>query len=694
MNYRSLPHNLGYAWDSGTLHSLRNMLPMHVTMSSPPNDLRNVSDDRINLQDIRHSRTELRYETTMDGDVAFVHPSTSYEDSIDRSKTPTHSHFKPQDWQARSPIGDSKESDHELRNPSSPPKEERRRPRHERNLSAQFFESTSLSDREPDMFKDEGDALTGRKHRRMFSGGVSYPPQAHRRMNSIGNSHAVQRQHHHRVNSAGLDILSAAVAVTKDELEGATGGPIPVAPWDPPHQQERPSIGQVSTGSFEQPYSAHHVGMNPPPQRRADSHPHRQRYMQQQPPPPSSGPYHSHYQGYHPHHSYPYYQQVGYPAPPNHSPPPHEYPEQYSQRHGMYRSYPSQEPHPGANRSSQGRNTSPTPPEWSRHSSTQGSQTFVTAMAVGTGNRTMHASSTLKNAGTNTEERPPSEVRHHRKMSSLTSLGTILGSSVFPGNATEPVPKGRHHRQTSSSVSFLQGIDVGLEGNDAVFLRNLQASNSLNPHYGTSIPEGLSDHDDDPDSKSSMHGSRLASGGTSKRVRRKCTVANCPNRVVQGGRCITHGAKRKTCRHPGCPKNVKKAGLCSTHGPARKRCEAPGCEKVAVQAGRCIAHGAKKKLCVVENCTKQAILCGMCKKHHDRSSADGRRGDSTAESDSSQQYCQEVPPVPRVKPGHTRGLSIFQEISADTVQHILEDTTTPTGTISAEQETQPRSSAW
>ena len=99
--------------------------------------------------------------------------------------------------------------------------------------------------------------------------------------------------------------------------------------------------------------------------------------------------------------------------------------------------------------------------------------------------------------------------------------------------------------------------------------------------------------------------------------RRKCSVPECPNRDVQGGLCISHGAKRKTCNHPGCTKSVKKAGMCSTHGPARKRCEFEGCVKVAVQGGRCIAHGAKKKVCSIEECTKQAIVGGMCKKHND-----------------------------------------------------------------------------
>lgn len=100
--------------------------------------------------------------------------------------------------------------------------------------------------------------------------------------------------------------------------------------------------------------------------------------------------------------------------------------------------------------------------------------------------------------------------------------------------------------------------------------------------------------------------------------RRTCSAPGCPNRVVQGGRCISHGARRKKCSHPGCAKNVKKAGLCSAHGPERKRCEFEGgCLKVAVRGGRCIAHGAKKKRCSIEACAKQGIVRGMCKKHHD-----------------------------------------------------------------------------
>eukprot|EP01082_Thalassiosira_pseudonana_P003989 g3080.t1 g3080 contig12:1376898-1377577(+) len=42
--------------------------------------------------------------------------------------------------------------------------------------------------------------------------------------------------------------------------------------------------------------------------------------------------------------------------------------------------------------------------------------------------------------------------------------------------------------------------------------------------------------------------------------RRTCSVAGCKNGVVQGGLCVSHGAKRKTCRFPGCEKNSKLQG--------------------------------------------------------------------------------------------------------------------------------------
>ena len=48
-------------------------------------------------------------------------------------------------------------------------------------------------------------------------------------------------------------------------------------------------------------------------------------------------------------------------------------------------------------------------------------------------------------------------------------------------------------------------------------------------------------------------GNIVSSASTSpksaKRARRKCIAEGCQNGAVQGGRCISHGAKRKVCAH-------------------------------------------------------------------------------------------------------------------------------------------------
>mmetsp|Transcript_18886 Transcript_18886/g.26897 ORF Transcript_18886/g.26897 Transcript_18886/m.26897 type:complete len:581 (+) Transcript_18886:160-1902(+) len=117
-----------------------------------------------------------------------------------------------------------------------------------------------------------------------------------------------------------------------------------------------------------------------------------------------------------------------------------------------------------------------------------------------------------------------------------------------------------------------------------------------------------------------------SSSAKPKRVRRKCTAPGCTNRVVQGGVCVTHGAKRKLCSYEGCSKAVKLAGFCSTHGPTRKKCDyidpssSDPCARVAVQGGRCLSHGARRRFCAFpgkEVCTKNAVHGGYCKKHHD-----------------------------------------------------------------------------
>ncbi|KAL3758743.1 hypothetical protein ACHAWU_001470 [Discostella pseudostelligera] len=119
--------------------------------------------------------------------------------------------------------------------------------------------------------------------------------------------------------------------------------------------------------------------------------------------------------------------------------------------------------------------------------------------------------------------------------------------------------------------------------------------------------------------------SKRDNGKKPKRIRRKCAFENCENRVVQGGVCVTHGAKRKLCSFPNCDKAVKLAGYCSTHGPSRRKCGTEGCTRVAVQGGRCLSHGARRRLCSYpgsggsgKQCQKNAIMGGMCKKHYDR----------------------------------------------------------------------------
>lgn len=642
-------------------------------------------------------------------------------------------------------------------------------------------------------------AHIGEKHRRGISGDMSSPAIAHRRINSIGNSAPVDRRygaqykhynaphdrqglfpvpaarqptgaHHEREGSAGLDMLSAAIAdVSKEELAGIAGPrnrqAVPQTPWEPPVESSqgsrkaptetlRVSPTPGNSGSYDYPPPQPHQG-GPPPGGRGyhySPHPshngfHGSSAPANQGPPYPSGPYHPH---------------GAYYAPPqyNHhrmSPSPTmTYPVQYSQsRGGSSDPYGKQQMpmQPVVSRnapmSSNGRQPSPndnphneqintgerlymrgTPPpsiappqsaEWGRPSSrggtTTGVQTHVTAISVGSDGKTMQPTLPQRTAGTNTDpatmhshpaQSIPSTVGHHRKMSSFSSLG-FMGPGFFPesSDAQSAGKPGPHHRTMSSTAMFLQALDE-----TDPFLHSLNAAppssngqptpqfapqqnryamsptGTHNTQFSAQEPVESSES-----STAQFSGRALASGGTSKRIRRKCTVANCPNRVVQGGLCISHGAKRKQCKHPGCTKNVKKAGLCSTHGPARKRCDTEGCSKVAVQGGKCIAHGAKKKLCEMDGCTKQAILSGMCKKHHDQkhglsSSRGGRKQNRNRSASASPQMCMPIDqhsgPTPEMRPAssipksnHRRGLSIFQEMSADSVKILLSDEVPP-----------------
>jgi len=576
---------------------------------------------------------------------------------------------------------DNRNSGSEIKSETNSEKGPSHRIAHKRNLSEHFQDATTLTNVKA--------SEMGQKHRRGYSGDVSNPPEAHRRIDSTGRSTSVKREKlHRRIDSSGLDALTAAADFSREVLESASGANGRSRHSWNQHPTLRRSPVEASA-TFE--HSGHRPGTSPhpaptPPHVTAATHNRQYSSLSSSGGIPARPIYYSH-----PHPSYPQPPYgYGYPPHPGYGrhappPPPHQashYPSQYPRPHGQdtymkHHAAPLQQPtlerphiespshrasptvasidHKQSAASSNIRMGPPAPPHWPRGGTTQGVQTYITGIGVG---------DTSKIIQPNLAPVHPPAPRssptggHHRKLSSFSNLGPLLFGPPEPSSSG-----GRHHRSTSSSISFLGALDM----NDATFLRNLQESTGTPPaaFKSAKLQEKL-EPAKQPSAAQSSAPSKLMAGGTSKRVRRKCTFGGCDNRVVQGGLCIAHGAKRKLCKHPGCKKHVKKAGLCSTHGPARKRCEVEDCAKVAVQGGRCIAHGAKKKLCSIEQCTKQAILSGMCKKHHDQNLV----GDQPM-------VCTIIEPKKNrpsktsKKPGHTRGLSIFQEISPDAVGDLL-----------------------
>jgi hypothetical protein len=629
------------------------------------------------------SRPQAQYQSTREGDVVVVEPS-----------------FDAEDGDRRGPVADEKSRGERSARASPSQDEDGQSKRgHSRKLSEHFYDATTLSGEQTTVGGSrvyagyrgpppEASPVIGQKHGRAFSGEVTNPPEAHRRINSIGKSSAVQRRpyiqerQHQRVDSAGLDILTAAADVSREELAAAAGERAGRTQWDSARTGARRSPVQMV--SYD-----HSSVAPPPPPLSSRGHP---RGYSAGPPPPS------------------YYAPHGYPQPPypppsfyGHPPPtgfqrtmpgapPGGYPVQYARGADPYAKSAAQGPlhqpsleqprdevppkgttppkrytDRGVGSSAPPGKAAMTPPppvapsHW-RGGSTQGVQTYVTSIGVGEGNRTLQATAPNQ---TSSEYTGAIDSHHHRKTSSISSWAPPMSLFMGPPADFGEHPLKGHHRATSSSVSFM-GLDVGgLDNTDATFLKNLQASTgTAAPAFTSNKPMAKAERDQpDSDSVDSDGKSKLAPGGTSKRVRRKCNISGCENRVVQGGLCIAHGAKRKLCKHPGCDKNVKKAGLCSTHGPARRRCDAEGCSKVAVQGGRCIAHGAKKKLCAWDGCAKQAILGGMCKKHHDQTRKDSEVPPPGANKTSKRVH----------KPTHTRGLSLFQEMSAEVVGNILGD---------------------
>ena len=624
-----------------------------------------LSSSKHQFREMAEQETSLEQDNRQQRDVAVVQPS--FDDHESRRLSPEK---KPMDMDVR--------------------KESSRRSGHQRNLSEHFEDATKLTLSESE-----------RKHRRDYSEDVSNPARAHRRIDSAGGSTSIQRNRpHRRIDSSGLDALTAAADFSREELQAASQGK---QSWGQHSSVRRSPI--ETTKTFEHVNHApgpgpapHSSPPNASPPHHASNLAHIRHYPPSHPPPPGGVPARPMYYGHHPSYPPPPYPHT-YHYPPHHPgtttygrqpgqpmhqppPPPHGYPVQYARPHGQdpymkHHGAPLQQPlleRPHGDsptrrgsptvtaidhkRPSDSENPAmrppPAPPHWPRGGSTQGVQTYITGIGAGETTRTLHPNPAP--AHPPPPQRSSPTAGHHRKLSSLSNLGPL-----FFGPPDGSVNGGPHHRSTSSSLSFLNSLDVNVnESADATFLRNLQESTGT-PAAGYNAGKLLEKREPAVATSSNpATQSKLMAGGTSKRVRRKCTVTGCGNRVVQGGLCIAHGAKRKLCKFPGCKKHVKKAGLCSTHGPPRKRCEVENCSKVAVQGGRCIAHGAKKKLCSVDECTKQAILGGMCKKHHDQKA-----------SGQDPVMCIIIPNKKSKKPGHKRGLSIFQEMSADAVGDLL-----------------------
>eukprot|EP00978_Attheya_sp_CCMP212_P010781 scaffold26263_cov48-Attheya_sp.AAC.3 len=588
-----------------------------------------------------------------------------------------------------------------------------------------------------------GDGAAGHKHRRGFSGGVSNPVHAHRRINSQGGSAPVERtkttttiqpqsqyfdesnqireaprRSHHRVTSAGLDMLSAAAGVSKEDLAAAAGpsrpdsafaSMIPPPPsssqpvMPPPHaagpvvEQHSPQEGHLT--SYHSTYNHHH---NNDPSSSQDYNNH-QEYYQGRPYPPQQQ--HQHPQS-----------QYSYPHPSFHNHNNH-HPQQHALSPRAYSFYPQQS----------GVQTTTQPNMLAQQH--QQHQHPASPMRYDEPQELKIETDELLFANKNGHIPPPTP--RHRYAPSCSSIGTLVfdpkmdpspAKNLHLGSLDGVVVVGEDRKTTGSDTFSTANVGTTYPsqyrnrnarfGGDRLFQ---SSSNESSPRDGSELNTNRSIDDGGlstvPEKVSSETGSKN-NYNTSRRLRRKCTAGNCPNRVVQGGLCISHGARRKTCSMTGCDKNVKKAGLCSSHGPARKRCEAGGCDKVSVQGGRCISHGAKKKTCSKGECKKQAVVYGMCKRHHDQAVSDNeispptkavRNPTSTPKSSSSKDdqssptlLCQSTSiddtpePSPihnkdtnnltpnnnnnrnnnnKIEPkSHRRGLSIFQDMSTvDTI---------------------------
>jgi hypothetical protein len=284
------------------------------------------------------------------------------------------------------------------------------------------------------------------------------------------------RAQHHRDNSLGLDILSAVAEANTDDLavlnrDAANSDPgspqVPSAvsfsdrraSWSDSHRPSnastssvttsRASLSHLSTGSYESGNTAHPMpppgyryhpeaeggpnSMAPPAHRRSlalssgSSYP-----VQHSTFPPGTYVYPNH--GHYPPPGHPYF--PGYLVAPGshdvHGPYTH-YSQPYSvastpgypvQQHGQY--YPDERGGPSLKRES------PPPPR------SQGSQTFVTGLAMDHGNKTLTPSHLRRTSheygrgpGSHPLHGPMPPGSHHRKMSSFSSLGVSGTAQLF-----------------------------------------------------------------------------------------------------------------------------------------------------------------------------------------------------------------------------------------------------------------------
>jgi len=92
-----------------------------------------------------------------------------------------------------------------------------------------------------------------------------------------------------------------------------------------------------------------------------------------------------------------------------------------------------------------------------------------------------------------------------------------------------------------------------------------------------------------------------------KRFKHKCTHEGCTKKVINGGVCIKHGAKRWVCSHEGCTNWIVNGRVCIKHGASHPRCSVEGCSNQVINGGVCLKHGAKRLICKHEGCKSYAI---------------------------------------------------------------------------------------